>query len=68
MNSNIEQMMLDATVDMPQGYYVPYQYWERFAEMLIKECADRISNDVRMSMITAENVAHDLRMHFGIEK
>lgn len=39
---------------------------EKFAELIIRECADRISNDVRMSMITAENVAHDLRMYFGI--
>ena len=40
---------------------------EKFAELIIKECAEHISNDVRMSMITAENVAHDLKMYFGVE-
>jgi hypothetical protein len=40
---------------------------EVFAEMIVRECAERISNDVRMSMVTAENVAHDLKMYFGVD-
>jgi len=39
MNDQIEKMMLDATKDMPQGYYIPGEYFEKFASLIIKECA-----------------------------
>ena len=42
MNERIEKMMLDATKDMPQGYYVPGVYFEMFANLIIKECITKI--------------------------
>lgn len=38
MNKTLEDMMLKATEDMPEGYYVPPQYFEKFAELIIQEC------------------------------
>lgn len=38
MNKTLEDMMLKATEDMPNGYYVPPQYFEKFAELIIQEC------------------------------
>ena len=42
MNERIENLMLDATKDMPQGYYVPGVYFEKFAELVVRECIDKI--------------------------
>ena len=38
MNERFEQMMLEATKDMPQGYYVPGEYFQKFAELIVQEC------------------------------
>ena len=38
MNERIEKMMLEATKDIPQGYYVPLQYFEKFAELIVQDC------------------------------
>ena len=29
---------MDATKDMPQGFYVPSKYFEKFAKLIIQEC------------------------------
>ena len=42
MNERIEKMMLEATKDIPQGYYVPPQYFEKFAELIVRECANKV--------------------------
>ena len=70
MNNNIEQMMLDATANMPQGYYVPYQYWEKFAEMIIKECI-RVPYDMwdkaELNADVAVKIEHRIKQRFGVE-
>ena len=76
MNSNIEQMMLDATADMPQGYYVPYQYWERFAKMIVKECigcceqviSDPVPESVDTWLNGGEQCIQEIKEHFGVEE
>jgi hypothetical protein len=40
MNEKIRELMLEATADMPGTYYWPGQYVEKFAELIVKECAD----------------------------
>ena len=45
MNERIEQMMLEATKDMPQGYYVPGEYFQKFAELIIRECVSICEKD-----------------------
>ena len=45
MNERIEKMMLEATKDMPQGYYVPPQYFEKFAELIVQECVQFIDEE-----------------------
>ncbi len=52
MNERIEKLMLEATKDMPQGYYVPPNFFEKFAEMIVRECAN------------AADMAHDARCKF----
>ena len=57
MNERIEKMMLEATKDIPQGYYVPPQYFEKFAELIVKECADICYHH--------SNAAGGVDTHFG---
>ena len=67
MNKRIEQMMLDATKDMPHGYYVPPQYWEKFAELIVRECAD-VAQETRWAVPPSqEQIARSIRRHFGVE-
>ena len=38
MNEKIRKLMLEATKNMPETYYWPGEYVEKFAELIIKEC------------------------------
>ena len=38
MNEKITELMMKATKDMPETYYWPGQYVEKFAELIVKEC------------------------------
>ena len=64
MNERIEKMMLDATKDMPQGYYVPGEYFEKFAELIVREC-DRYA---RSAWEHGDLLGRDLLIHFGVEE
>lgn len=39
MNERLHDMMMEATKDMPECYYVPGEYFEKFAELIVRECA-----------------------------
>lgn len=38
MNERIHELMMEATKDMPQGYYVPGEYFQKFAELIVRNC------------------------------
>ena len=69
MNERIEKMMLEATKDIPQGYYVPPQYFEKFAELIVQECASEL---IRWKdepfPYDPEFGAKLIRKHFGVEE
>ena len=77
MNERIEKMMLDATKDMPPGYYVPGVYFEMFAELIVRECAEQIIAkgtdwvDFAPSQTGVRpeywNMAQQIKQHFGVE-
>ena len=62
MNERIEKMMLEATKDIPQGYYVPPQYFEKFAELIVAECTKILADnsEFRGCVIIGK--------HFGVEE
>ena len=67
MNERFEQMMLEATKDMPQGYYVPGEYFQKFAELIVSECA-RVADQWVDDEDNGHNlVSERLRQHFGVE-
>ena len=73
MNERFEQMMLEATKDMPQGYYVPGEYFQKFAELIIQECigvveGGRFLHDQAPTALFAKECSGAIKRHFGVEE
>ena len=68
MNERFEQMMLEATKDMPQGYYVPGEYFQKFAELIVAECADFADEHNDYSEGVTLGVGKAIKQHFGVEE
>ena len=65
MNERFEQMMLEATKDMPQGYYVPGEYFQKFAELIVQECANVAGYyHTRNECVSPKQI----KQHFGVEE
>jgi wobble nucleotide-excising tRNase len=76
MNERIQELVEQSTtiVEMvgPQGYTSSYANFdkEKFAELIVKECANAIVNDSRLSDVrTARNgCVRTIKEHFGVEE
>jgi hypothetical protein len=75
MNERFEQMMLEATKDMPQGYYVPGEYFQKFAELIVRECMtickehpSRIVSNNWVADAVAPDIVREFEEHFGVEE
>ena len=73
MNERIEKMMLEATKDIPQGYYVPPQYFEKFAELIVRECAAVAGKFVHDNKYKEGGISEfwlkdGIKEHFGVEE
>ena len=68
MSERFEQMMLEATKDMPQGYYVPGEYFQKFAELIVAECADFADEHNDYSEGVTLGVGKAIKQHFGVEE
>ena len=56
MNERFEQMMLEATKDMPQGYYVPVEYFQKFAELIVQECVSLCEVETTVTDLPEYNI------------
>jgi hypothetical protein len=76
MSERFEQMMLEATKDMPQGYYVPGEYFQKFAELIIREClgcceqviSDPVPESVDTWLNGGSQCIDEIKQHFGVEE
>ena len=50
MNEKITELMMKATKDMPETYYWPGQYVEKFAELIVRECMAQIKEVKELSL------------------
>ena len=66
MNERFEQMMLEATKDMPQGYYVPGEYFQKIAELIVKECAGIVK--FTPTGVSHARIIEIIKEHFGVEE
>ena len=70
MNERLKTLRLQAInycMDKGSQGNLSEEVAEKFAELIIKDAAECIANDVRMSMVTAESVAFDMKMRYGVE-
>jgi hypothetical protein len=80
MNERINELMLEATEDMPETYYWPGQYVEKFAELIVRECMEQIQ-EVREIKAGHAGLAYTqgfddgmfvaistIKEHFGVEE
>ena len=70
MNERIENLMLEATKDMPQGYYVPGEYFQKFAELIVRECMDIVEDEDTGDVYgkSARLAIIRIKQHFGVEE
>jgi hypothetical protein len=74
MNGRLYDMMMEATKDMPQCYYWPPEYVEKFAELIVRECAELCEGEAIFAGMdgrkdaSASNCATIIRKHFGVEE
>jgi hypothetical protein len=68
-------MMMEATKDMPECYYVPGEYFEKFAELIVRECLDVMSVTAEKERCTymgddVPTFVHqiNIKQHFGVEE
>ncbi|CAB4125432.1 hypothetical protein UFOVP181_38 [uncultured Caudovirales phage] len=77
MNEKIRELMMKATKDMPETYYWPGQYVEKFAELIVRECAELTSRyqmgttrlpNIIVSYNYSDKLEDVLKKHFGVEE
>ena len=66
MNEKIKELMLEATKDMPETYYWPGQYVEKFAELIVRDCIGAVVS-VPLPNEYEQRCADAVRQHFGIK-
>jgi len=55
---------------MPQGYYVPGEYFQKFAELIVQECLDQLhvsdwDEDYDKGIYWSRE---QIKQHFGVEE
>lgn len=77
MNERIQKLLKVAIEDIPRGYnpgtgyYVPGEFFEKFAELIVRECCDWIdgspSTDAGQLLLTKSFIIANIKGHFGVE-
>ena len=71
MNERIRELAEQASHQSPDGYPVtiPYSkdFAEKFAELIVKECIDTVS-DCSVEYCTRPQIVSEIKQHFGVEE
>jgi hypothetical protein len=68
MNERIKELLAQCTQESIDGQFAnPYVDQEKFAELIVRECADFVSND-RQNDDYGVFVANRIKQHFGVEE
>lgn len=70
MNHIFYKLANDAWIDAPDGggYAGKIFSKEKFAELIVKECAEKIAHNEKFNWLDAAQAAKDLKEHFGVEE
>jgi hypothetical protein len=68
MNERLHDMMMEATKDMPECYYVPGEYFEKFAELIVQECANQCTTEGPFvaEVVWGKQFHKKIKQHFGV--
>ena len=68
MNERIQKLAKEAAREMNEtGTYSEPKFQEKFAELIVRECANMLDEDSYM-IPELGGYAHDIRKHFGVEE
>ena len=74
MNERIRQLADKAIEDMPGAWNIPDEFCKKFAESIVRECANIVANRKDQAIDNGLNVDEamsivemDLLEHFGVE-
>jgi hypothetical protein len=67
MNERILELADKAIEDMPGAWNIPDEFCEKFAELIVKECASRCVL-APIDYICGEAYANRIKQHFGVEE
>ena len=73
MNDRIRELAKEAldyaeknqSAEIPQHWFKLYN--EKFAELIVRECAERLLNDAKLTDIQTARCVASIREHFGVE-
>jgi len=71
MNERIQELAwaaedyAESIVDQGGGFHQAYT--RKFAELIVKECAERLLNDAKLTDIQTARCVASIREHFGVE-
>ena len=66
MNQRITELMLEAGRTIPGDKNIDADFCKKFAELIVKECADHIMNST--DRYRKEYFANMIKEHFGVEE
>jgi len=59
---------LSSSVDNGSGVDIPLEFAEKFAELIVRECANWIESQDEAEHPTAWLLCDELKQHFGVEE
>ena len=71
MNERIQELAwaaedyAESIVDQGGGFHQAYT--RKFAELIVKECAERLLNDAKLTDMQTARCVASIREHFGVE-
>ena len=68
MNERILELADKAIEDMPGAWNIPDEFCEKFAELIVRECANLFEIEYGTSEVSGNEVARVLQRHFGVEE
>ena len=68
MNKRITELMLEAGRTIPGDKHIDADFCEKFAELIVAECADVCENLQKWPSTEPRHCANDIRIHFGVEE
>ena len=68
MNERILELADKTIEDMPGAWNIPDEFCEKFAELIVRECANLFEIEYGTSEVSGNEVARVLQRHFGVKE